>query len=143
MANEIIKVKELDRGYRVVATRDDEGRYGVEVRAGGGNLIATTSTGCTGEKSMEYWMGNTVQFMQRLLLLIDARDMTYHNLLCYSKTLAMDTPKAGYENEWELEKDKASMIEKWLVDHSNYFGKGSSKGADIREEFDIHEIFAE
>lgn len=28
-------------------------------------------------------------------------EMACHNLMCYSKTLAMDTPKAGLEKQWE------------------------------------------
>ena len=146
----IIKVKELSRGYKVVLTQTYEAQslgefdlYDIDVLDRNGGTVVTTSHGCIGEKSGEYWMESAIQYMQRLLLLVDARDTAYNNLLCYSKTYAMDTPKDGCEDNWQIEKDKANMIEKWLIDHSEYFGKENTRKYQIQVEFDIHEIFCD
>ena len=146
---EIIKVKELDRGYRVVLIQThkkdgigDFDKYDVDVRDKNGCTVVVASSGCIGLKSGEFWMDNAVQFMQRLLLLVEARDMAYYNLLCYSKTYEMSEPKDDCESKWNYEKEKAEIAEKWLLDHSKYYGEKDSRTNLIRLEFDIHEIFA-
>lgn len=146
---EAVKTKELGRGYKVVLlqTHKSDGigdfdLYDVEVQNNSNRTIVATSSGCIGEKSGEFWMKSAVQFMQRLLLLDEAREMAYHNQSCYSKNyINADEPKDGYEDKWEYEKEKASVIEKWMCDHSEYFGKKDDRTNLIRAEFDIHEIF--
>ena len=147
---EIIKEKKLTRGYKVVLLHShkkehvgDFDKYDIDVRNSTDRTIVTTSTGCLGLKSGEYWFNSAVKYMQRLLLLVEAREMAYHNQLCYSKTYMIDIPKEEYEDEWNNEKEKANMIEKWLVEHSEYFGKKDIRGYAIKAEFDINEIFVD
>lgn len=146
----IIKTKELSRGYKVVLSQvhekehlGDFDKYDVEVQDRNGATIVVLSTGCIGLKSGETWMNSAIQYMQRLLLLVEDRDMAYHNLLCYSTSYLMNTPKEGYEDKWNVEREKATMIEQWLVDLSNYYGKTNDRGHLIRLEFDIDEIFVD
>lgn len=144
----IIKEKELDRGYKVILVQTqvesvgDFDKYDIVLNKYNYEIV-TLSTGCIGLQSGEYWMDSAIQQMQRVLLLVEDRDMAYHNMMCYSNTYAMNNAKDGYEDKWKYEKEKASMIEKWLLDMSNYWGKESKIGEAIRHEFDIHEIFAE
>ena len=145
---EIIKAKELGRGYSIVLVEGEPTGigslmgYDIILRKHNYEVMAI-STGCMGLKSGEYWMEVAVQQMQRIMLLVEARDMAYNNVLCYSKTYAMSEAKDGYEDKWKYESEKASMTEKWLVDLSNFWGEKSEKGEIIRNEFDIHEIFAD
>jgi hypothetical protein len=50
----------------------------------------------------------------RLNILKSAYDMACHNLLCYSKTYGMNTPKEGYNVQWQIEKTKVDVLEVWL-----------------------------
>ena len=147
----IIETKELSRGYRVVLMQTHEAKnlgefdlYDVDVLDKNGGTVVTTSTGCKGLESGKYWMQSAIQYMQRILLLDEAREMAYHNQSCYSKNYINPVePKDGYEDEWQMEKEKISMIEKWLVDLSEYFGKKDDRKYQIQVEFDIHEIFVD
>ena len=144
--NEVVRARDLDRGYKILLVHTHKAEsigdfdlYGVEVQDKTGGTAVVLNSGCIGEKSGYYWLNNGIEYMERLMLLLEARDMAYHNKFCYSKTYAMDTPKDGYEDEWLHECEKAQMIEKWLFDHSNYFGKNNEKSILIRVEFDIKE----
>lgn len=144
---DIIKTKELSRGYKVVLVQTQSenekigymSKYDVELQNNNGRVITVMSSECMGEDSGKYWLKEGVKYMQRFLLLTEDRDMAYNNKFCYSKNLLMDTPKEGYEYEWEFESERANMLEEWLVELSNYWGKRSSKGEDIRREFDVHD----
>lgn len=146
--SKIIKTKELNARYGIVLLQTHEKQslgefdlYDVEVRASN-RTVVTAHTGCLGEKSGIFWMNTTIEFMERLLFLVDAREMACHNKLCYSTTLSMDTPKDGYEDEWLYEDEKIKMIEKWLADHAKYFGEKDDRTNLIRAEFDINEAWA-
>ena len=144
---EIVKTKELDKGYKVVMIQTHESAgigdfdlYDIDVRDKHDGMVYIASTKCYGRKSAEFWMNNAVKFIQRIQLLVEAREMAYHNQLCYSKTYAMDTPKEGYEDKWNAEKDKANMIEQWLCDMSKYYGDKCDRMHQIRAEWDIREM---
>ena len=147
---EVVRVADLSRGYKVVLVQTNKSdgigdfdKYDVDIQDKSGGTVITASSGCVGEKSGYFWMDSAIEYMERLLLLVEARDMAYHNLLCYSKSYSMNEPRNGFDEEWNRERNKAKMIEKWLLDMSNHWGRGSEKGTLIRVEFDINEIFAE
>jgi len=52
--------------------------------------------------------------MTREMILRDRLDMACHNLLCYSETYLMDTPKAGYEKKHAEAAAEVEMLEDWL-----------------------------
>lgn len=146
---ELCRMADLDRGYKVVLIHthkaediNDLDLYDVEVQDKTGGTVIVASSRCTGEKSGHFWMDRVIQFMDRLLLLVDARDTACYNLGCYSKDFGMSIPKEGYADEWHKELNKVKMIQKWLVDHSEYYGKGDDRTNLIRLEFDIDEIYA-
>lgn len=46
----------------------------------------------------------------KLAMLKDYYDLECHNLLCYSATYGMNTPKAGWEQNWQEAKAKVEML---------------------------------
>lgn len=148
MAN-IVKTKEIGRGYKILLTESDKQddvssltRYDVVVLNNNNRPFLTASTGCIGSKSGEYWFDSCDTFLSRLVYLDECREKEYHNMYCYSATSDGDTPKAGYEAEWQSSKARASMIEKWMLDLANrQWGEKDKRGLALCREFDIHEIF--
>ena len=41
-------------------------------------------------------------------------DLACHNLLCYSTTYGMDTPKPGFEKEWEESNKEVALLKEML-----------------------------
>lgn len=41
-------------------------------------------------------------------------DMAYHNLMCYSKNLAMDTAKEGFEEEWQNALNERDLLKEMI-----------------------------
>ena len=54
--------------------------------------------------------------MNRYDILKKAQDMAAHNLLCYSKTYGMDTPKDGQEAEWQSAKEELEIIDGMIAE---------------------------
>ena len=59
---------------------------------------------------------NFEQTARRYTILKDRLDMCYHNLMCYSTNLLMDTPKPEWSNEWHEALAEIKTIESWLDD---------------------------
>ncbi len=49
--------------------------------------------------------------------------MVCHNLMCYSFTLAMDSPKKGFEAEWGDAKEKVQLLKQMLQEFPDKEGK--------------------
>lgn len=147
---EIIRTADLDKGYKVLMVQShkkeslgDFDLYDVEVRNSIGRTIVVLHTGCIGEKSGYMWTEQSVEYMEKLLFLVESREMACHNLMCYSKSLMMDEPKNGYEDEWDRANRRVQMLEKWLYNHTTYFGEKDARGGLIRLEWDIDKAWAE
>ena len=106
---------ELGRGYNlyIVAVEDRDNRYAVELDRGD-RVVGGLSTGCIGMKSANYWCDYNRQVLERLIFIMDGIDMAYHNKMCYSNNLLMNTPKEGYVEEWHRENNQVSMLCKWF-----------------------------
>ena len=147
MANQRVRVEwyheRVGRGYMVQVwdAEDDKNmgavrQFDVEL-AYGGRQIVKMSKNCYGEKSAEYWYKNAIQYMRRLMFLLDGHDMAAHNKMCYSTDILGNTPKSKYEDKWAEENAKMNMLEDWIREHLNYHGEKSEiKDAMIRE-FDL------
>ena len=125
---------ELGRGYNlyIVAVEDRDNRYTVELDRGD-RVVGGLSTGCIGMKSANYWMDYNKQVIERLIFIMDGIDMAYHNKMCYSNNLLMDTPKEGYCEEWHKENNELKMLHKWFKDIVD--GLSESKKQQIIDEF--------
>ena len=93
------------------------------------------SNKCIGRKSGDYWYNNGIEIMNKMIFMADGIDMAMHNLMCYSRNLLMDSPKAGYEKEWHHENDKAKMLRKWMRDLTGYWGEDSDETKYMRDMF--------
>ena len=134
----------VGRGYLigVYEVKDDDTNkllYGLGnkhdiVLSYGGRQICNMSTGCYGEKAVEYWYRYHIKIMHRIMFLLDSKDKAYTNLLTYSSSYMMDKPRDGYTDEWNATKDKITMIDEWLNDILSGIGEASEL---IREEFEI------
>lgn len=116
--------------------------YAVEIRENckeydiafvyGGALVCNMSTKI-GTKSAQYWFNHYCSIMKRIMYLFNQIDMTDHNILCYSKNLAMTKPKDGFEDKFQEENDKRNMLTEWV---NEYIDKiGGDKADTLRHEF--------
>ncbi len=55
----------------------------------------------------------------RLSILQELQDQVSNDLLSYSKTFLMNTPKNGYEQEWKLNKEKYDLIQQMVKEEKN------------------------
>lgn len=115
----------------IIATSNNN-RYSVELDKGS-RIVAKLSTGCIGMKSANYWCDYNRQVLERLIFIMDGIDMAYHNKMCYSNNLLMDTPKKGCVEEWHRENNQASMLCKWFKEIID--GLSESKKQQIIDEF--------
>ena len=124
---------ELNRGYQMyIVTTEKDNRYSVELDKGS-RIIAKLSTGCIGMKSANYWLDYNKQVIERLIFLADGIDMACHNIMCYSTSLLMNTPKEGHYEEWHKENNKLKMLHKWFKDIVD--GLSEPKKQQIIDEF--------
>ena len=129
MARKIIATTELGRGYEVRLVQHNDGKlglgefdyYDVELHIDGCGCVMNLSNKCIGRKSGDHWYNNGIEIMNKMIFMADSIDMAMHNLMCYSRNLLMDSPKAGYEKEWHRENDKAKMLRKWMRDLTEYW----------------------
>lgn len=54
--------------------------------------------------------------MTTIELLEDYLDRERHNVFCYSATYHMDSPKKGYEKEFEEAKERVQLLEQLISD---------------------------
>lgn len=54
--------------------------------------------------------------MEKMEFLKKSLDRAYHNLLCYSQNYLMNTPKEGYEKEWESQADEVKLINEMIAE---------------------------
>lgn len=143
MARKIIATTELGRGYEVRLVQHSDGKlglgefdyYDVELHINGCGCVMNLSNKCIGRKSGDYWYNNGIEIMNKIIFMADGIDMAMHNLMCYSRNLLMDSPKAGYEKEWHRENDKAKMLRKWMRDLTGYWSEDSDKTKYMRDMF--------
>jgi len=57
--------------------------------------------------------------MTRETFLREKLEMASHNLMCYSKNYAMDTPKEGYEERYREAGAEVEMLKVWLKEFHN------------------------
>ena len=70
--------------------------------------------GCYGLQSAEYWEADLIKVAERLEVLHKRLDQVNHNLMCYSATLLMNSPKEGYEEQWAITDKEQKIIAGWL-----------------------------
>lgn len=133
--------EEVGRGYFVKAYSSKEtnklssiNHYDVELEYKG-RKVMTMSSGCIGEKSAKYHFDDAVVLMRRIMILLDDYDMACHNKMCYSKNLAMEEPKEGYEEQWKKEDIRIKTVEDWLDRTMQYYGKDGDKYKALKNEF--------
>ncbi len=54
--------------------------------------------------------------MTRTDVLCKALQMADHNLLCYSRTYGMNSPKEGMEAKWEEAREESQILKEMLVE---------------------------
>lgn len=137
----IVREKKLNKDYGIQLIDTEENGYAGLARydvvlVKYDRKIYDMSKGCYGEKSGDYHFNKTVELFRRIIMLDECRNMAYNNMAAYDG-------KEEYDDQFQFEKERAKMIERWMLEISNYYGKDSNRGTAIRTEFDIDEVYGE
>lgn len=107
----------------------------------GGREVMTMHSGSISQESAYYWYRNEIEFMKRLMILMDRRELVAHDLYMYSVDGNLQEPVAGCEEKWKKANEEDEMLRKWIVEMiENRFTKDDERIEILMEEFFMYTL---